>query len=491
MWALVFIFISTVSALAEPVYFADANLKAAVEAKLGISNPTSTDMLSLTVLDNWYGPITDLTGLEYATNLMDLVLYNNQISDISALSGLTNLKGLELHGNPLDFDALLSTIPYLISQDIAVTYGPTSLLTISAGYDVLVTDPGDGTFQCGTGYEAPISASPRTWPSTGSIFWTGTAVDAGMVADPMSASTTVIIDDDYTLRANFAADTGGGPVTDAAIYVDDDAETDPGLFNPAVSDPLEDGSPEHPYDTVQKGIDATMDGETVLVLPGVYFGSINMAGKAITVTSLIGIDSSAPDALGIIDDTVLYGNGPGSVVVFDSGEGPDCVLKGFTIIGGSAQAGGGILCENTSPTISHCVIAGNRAIRYGSGGVNCYHSGATFVNCTIADNYAAESGGDVSCEQSNDTFVNCIIWGNTPDDLSVMSGNDPIIRYCDIGQSVSGTETLQADPYFASPGYWARAQNLHVSVDPTTQNAVWVHGDYHLQSQFGRFDPVT
>ena len=34
----------------EPVYFADANLKVHVEANLGISDPTPTDMLGLTSL---------------------------------------------------------------------------------------------------------------------------------------------------------------------------------------------------------------------------------------------------------------------------------------------------------------------------------------------------------------------------------------------------------------------------------------------------------
>ena len=61
------------TAMAEdPVYFADANLKAAVESELGISNPTPTDMLLLSTLDANMCGITDLTGIEYATNLTRL-----------------------------------------------------------------------------------------------------------------------------------------------------------------------------------------------------------------------------------------------------------------------------------------------------------------------------------------------------------------------------------------------------------------------------------
>ena len=51
------------------VYFADPALKAAVEEELGIENPTQYDMLMLGGLFARGLGITDLTGLEYATNL--------------------------------------------------------------------------------------------------------------------------------------------------------------------------------------------------------------------------------------------------------------------------------------------------------------------------------------------------------------------------------------------------------------------------------------
>ncbi|MHC4242075.1 MAG: hypothetical protein ACYSU4_06695, partial [Planctomycetota bacterium] len=48
------LFITTMSCLApaqEPAYFADVNLKAAVEETLNIADPTPTDMLNLTILN--------------------------------------------------------------------------------------------------------------------------------------------------------------------------------------------------------------------------------------------------------------------------------------------------------------------------------------------------------------------------------------------------------------------------------------------------------
>jgi hypothetical protein len=53
-------------------------------------------------------------------------------------------------------------------------------------------------------------------------------------------------------------------------YVDDDAPNDPGPGDPTVSDPNEDGSPQHPFDAIQQGILVCQDGDTVVMLDGKY-----------------------------------------------------------------------------------------------------------------------------------------------------------------------------------------------------------------------------
>ena len=130
----------------EPVYFADAKLKARVEAELGISDPTPTDMLALTFLNAhgafaWW--IRDLTGLEYAANLTHLVLEYNRISNISALSGLTNLTVLDVGDNQIsDISALAGltklTELYLYHNqisDISVLAGLTNLTDLELNYN--------------------------------------------------------------------------------------------------------------------------------------------------------------------------------------------------------------------------------------------------------------------------------------------------------------------------------------------------------------------
>ena len=54
--------------------------------------------------------ITDLTGLEHATQLQFLWLGGNQITDVSPLVGLTNLQYLDLGGNPILNTDILQTL---------------------------------------------------------------------------------------------------------------------------------------------------------------------------------------------------------------------------------------------------------------------------------------------------------------------------------------------------------------------------------------------
>lgn len=100
------------------VVFNDANLDNAVKTALnpgdGIVN--QGDCLDLTVLDASNLSITDLTGLEYCTNLEELDLSGNTgLTDLSSLSGLTTLMDLNLSGNDV---SSLSDINNLLSLEI-------------------------------------------------------------------------------------------------------------------------------------------------------------------------------------------------------------------------------------------------------------------------------------------------------------------------------------------------------------------------------------
>jgi internalin A len=104
----------------------DPGLEAAVRAALNKPTGaiTSADLLSLTSLDASGRQIVDLTGLEYAQNLVTLDAQTNQISDLSPLSGLSSLRYLYLDVNRIiDLNPLsdLVSLQWLLVQSNDIT----------------------------------------------------------------------------------------------------------------------------------------------------------------------------------------------------------------------------------------------------------------------------------------------------------------------------------------------------------------------------------
>ena len=89
---------------AQVVEIPDPNLESAIRETLNIPNGTAItqqELLRLTWLDARERGITNLTGLEYATNLEHLEAGDNQISDVRPLAGLIRLQILNLLNNPV------------------------------------------------------------------------------------------------------------------------------------------------------------------------------------------------------------------------------------------------------------------------------------------------------------------------------------------------------------------------------------------------------
>ena len=108
--------IHSATASDEADWMPDANLRTAVRSALNLNNNdtlTQAGMANLTGLTARNAQISNLTGLEHATNLQKLDLRDNTISNISALSGLTNLESLKLKGNGISSVSALSGLTNL------------------------------------------------------------------------------------------------------------------------------------------------------------------------------------------------------------------------------------------------------------------------------------------------------------------------------------------------------------------------------------------
>jgi hypothetical protein len=107
------------------VTFPCPNLEAEIRRAMGklTGDIYQSELERLIVFWAGYKDISDLTGLEYLTNVGALVLWDNQISDISPLvanKGLSEGDWINLLGNPLSARSLNTYIPQLRERGVLV-----------------------------------------------------------------------------------------------------------------------------------------------------------------------------------------------------------------------------------------------------------------------------------------------------------------------------------------------------------------------------------
>ena len=147
------------------------------------------------------------------------------------------------------------------------------------------------------------------------------------------------------------------------------------------------------FQTIQEGIDASNNGDTVTVAEGVYVENISFNNKSIV------LQSTDPQDRSVFSATIIDGNEVGPVVTFAGGETEACVLSGFTIRNGWAGDGGGIQGNVfkdsfNRATIRNNVITGNFASNLGGGIYGCR---GMIENNTIENNRSLDGqGGGIS-----------------------------------------------------------------------------------------------
>ena len=151
-------------------------------------------------------------------------------------------------------------------------------------------------------------------------------------------------------------------------------------------------------------------------------------------------------------------------------------------IANAASLGGAMGNAKSTTTVQQCVFSGNSAQR--TGGMFNSASTIVVVNCTFDGNRSEHDGTLCLAVRSCGVLTNCVLWNNEGEICDNESTVD--VTWSNVQGGWPGAGNVDADPRFAARGYW----------DPNgtpddAHDDFWVEGDYHLQSEAGRWDPVS
>jgi len=219
--------------------------------------------------------------------------------------------------------------------------------------------------------------------------------------------------------------------------------------------------------TIQVGIDAAQDGDTVLVADGTYTGEgnrdIDLQGKAITVISENGPANCIID----LEEGEYRG--------FDvfRGEGGGTVIDGFTITGGRVvdlwESGGGIRMTGSSPVIRGNSIIGNSG--WNGGGVSCLDGSDPLIEGnTIAGNLGVNAGGGIYARDSSPVICENYVLDNQSGFAGVDGAGGGI--YC--GNHTLVQNNVISENY-AKPAEWGIAWSWGGGI--AAQNSAIVSGN--------------
>ena len=221
------------------------------------------------------------------------------------------------------------------------------------------------------------------------------------------------------------------------------------------------------FPTIQAGIAAANDGDTVLVAPGTYVENIDFLNKSISV------ESSAGPA-----ETVIDGNNNGSAVSINNGAGRFSIpqlLQGFTIRNGNGDFGGGVAVSLASPTIRGNIFDSNhQPVGYFGGGIGGDNASPLVEQNTFQNN---------TCDNQWDSAVVSFINTSSPSIINNIFVNNPCraIHFT----SPSGTSPKVANNTIVGNRTGISDYNPSLSALPLYQNNIIVGNDIGFEVQFG------
>ena len=454
----------------EADWMPDANLRTAVRTSLGLADNedlTQAKMLDLTELKAAGRGISNLTGLEYATNVTIVKLAGNQILNISPLSGLTSVTKLRLQGNEITNIASLSGLTDLTElflndnqiTDVTPLTNLVNLVKLRLAGNSLTNAHLLSSLTKLTDVDITIPSPPDTEaPGVSISVPSGTQTGAFSVTITFTESVSGFTQSDLSLSGTASASITGWSTTDNTTYT-------------ATITPTSSGSV-----TLNINADVATDAAN----------NPNTAATLQTVT--VNVDTESPDVTVSVPSGVQNGAFSVTITFTETVSGftqSDVSLNGSaaSITAWSANSNNTIYTATITPTASGTVTIGVAA-NVATDAANNQNTAATSKNVTVdvdkpTVNIGVPSGTQTGAFDATITFTEAVS-GFVGSDVSLSgsaasitgwsTNSDDTVYTVTITPTASGTVTIGVAANVATDAAGnnntaATSKNVTVSVD--------------------------
>ncbi len=240
------------------------------------------------------------------------------------------------------------------------------------------------------------------------------------------------------------------------------------------------------YATIQAGIDACAEGDTVLVAPGTYTGTgnhnLSFHGVDLVLTSEAGAEATVIDCAD---------NGRG--IEFVAGETVSSVFRGFTVARGALGPGSAIRVEGSAPSLCDLIIRDCWLPGGSWNGGAIYLAGAALtlerVRCLDNNGYSnwggVFRGGALYCSDADVTLRECWFLRNRLHSVNQEGWEDCITRGASIAAYGSGSLRVEYSVFAHNFAYahWGDhlGQAIYTEVPTTLRNCLFYDQRYLSQ----------